>query len=71
MSEKKSKSLWDARIIRRALVDAVVKLDPNFVFTHHLGQGANLIASVLGSGSNNIAELWPSAPQGARLFIVD
>jgi potassium-transporting ATPase ATP-binding subunit len=28
MAEKKSKSLWDARIIRRALVDAVVKLDP-------------------------------------------
>jgi K+-transporting ATPase ATPase B chain len=28
MSEKKSKSLWDAKIIRRALVDAVVKLDP-------------------------------------------
>jgi K+-transporting ATPase ATPase B chain len=28
MAEKKSKSLWDARIIRRALGDAVVKLDP-------------------------------------------
>src|SRR3981189_3195628 len=28
MSDKKSKSLWDAKIIRRALVDAVVKLDP-------------------------------------------
>ncbi len=28
MSEKKSKSLWDAKIIRRAVVDAVVKLDP-------------------------------------------
>jgi potassium-transporting ATPase ATP-binding subunit len=28
MAEKKSKSLWDAKIIRRALVDAVVKLDP-------------------------------------------
>jgi K+-transporting ATPase ATPase B chain len=28
MAEKKSKSLWDARIIRRALFDAVVKLDP-------------------------------------------
>jgi K+-transporting ATPase ATPase B chain len=28
MAEKKSKSLWDARIICRALVDAVVKLDP-------------------------------------------
>src|ERR1700692_4959442 len=28
MGEKKSKSLWDARIIRRALIDAVVKLDP-------------------------------------------
>jgi len=28
MSEKKSKSLWDARIIRRALGDAIVKLDP-------------------------------------------
>jgi potassium-transporting ATPase ATP-binding subunit len=28
MSGKKSKSLWDAKIIRRALVDAVVKLDP-------------------------------------------
>jgi K+-transporting ATPase ATPase B chain len=28
MAEKKTKSLWDARIIRRALVDAVVKLDP-------------------------------------------
>src|SRR6202023_88728 len=27
MAEKKSKSLWDAKIIRRALVDAVVKLD--------------------------------------------
>ena len=27
-SGKKSKSLWDAKIIRRALVDAVVKLDP-------------------------------------------
>ena len=26
--KKKSKSLWDAKIIRRALVDAVVKLDP-------------------------------------------
>src|ERR1022692_2392157 len=28
MAEKKSKSLWDARIIRRALIDALVKLDP-------------------------------------------
>ena len=28
MAEKKSKSLWDAKIIRRAFVDAVVKLDP-------------------------------------------
>src|SRR5258708_14440505 len=28
MAEKKSKSLWDAKIIRRALVDAVGKLDP-------------------------------------------
>src|SRR6266478_1458791 len=28
MAEKKNKSLWDATIIRRALVDAVVKLDP-------------------------------------------
>ncbi len=28
MAEKKSKSLWDAKIIRRALVDSVVKLDP-------------------------------------------
>ncbi len=28
MAEKKSKNLWDAKIIRRALVDAVVKLDP-------------------------------------------
>ncbi len=28
MAEKKSKSLWDAKIIRRALVDAVLKLDP-------------------------------------------
>src|SRR4030088_3077644 len=28
MAEKKSKSLWDAKIIRRALVDAVFKLDP-------------------------------------------
>src|SRR6266481_1502248 len=28
MLDKKSKSLWDAKIIRRALVDAVVKLDP-------------------------------------------
>jgi len=28
MAEKKSRSLWDAKIIRRALVDAVVKLDP-------------------------------------------
>jgi len=28
MAEKKSKSLWDAKIIRRALGDAVVKLDP-------------------------------------------
>src|SRR5229473_4214614 len=28
MAEKKSKTLWDAKIIRRALVDAVVKLDP-------------------------------------------
>jgi len=28
MAEKKSKSLWDAKIIRRALVDAMVKLDP-------------------------------------------
>jgi K+-transporting ATPase ATPase B chain len=28
MAEKKSKSLWDAKIIRRALVDAVIKLDP-------------------------------------------
>ena len=28
MAEKKSKSLWDAKIIRRALFDAVVKLDP-------------------------------------------
>src|SRR3982074_457057 len=28
MSDKKSKSLWDAKIIRRALVDAVIKLDP-------------------------------------------
>ena len=29
MAEKKSKSLWDAKIIRRALGDAVVKLDPD------------------------------------------
>src|SRR5271169_6731245 len=28
MAEKKSKSLWDAKIIRRALLDSVVKLDP-------------------------------------------
>jgi K+-transporting ATPase ATPase B chain len=28
MAEKKSKSLWDAKIIRRALFDALVKLDP-------------------------------------------
>jgi K+-transporting ATPase ATPase B chain len=28
MAEKKNKSLWDAKIIRRALGDAVVKLDP-------------------------------------------
>ena len=28
MAEKKNKSLWDAKIIRRALVDALVKLDP-------------------------------------------
>jgi potassium-transporting ATPase ATP-binding subunit len=28
MVEKKNRSLWDAKIIRRALVDAVVKLDP-------------------------------------------
>ena len=28
MAEKKSKSLWDVKIIRRALVDALVKLDP-------------------------------------------
>jgi K+-transporting ATPase ATPase B chain len=28
MAEKKSKSLWDAKIIRRAFFDAIVKLDP-------------------------------------------
>ena len=28
MADHKSKSLWDAKIIRRALVDAIVKLDP-------------------------------------------
>src|SRR5271154_7195310 len=28
LSGKKSKSLWDGKIIRRALVDAIVKLDP-------------------------------------------
>jgi K+-transporting ATPase ATPase B chain len=28
MAEKKSKSLWDPKIIRRALFDALVKLDP-------------------------------------------
>src|SRR5580658_6853956 len=28
MADKKSKSLWDTKIIRRALVDSVVKLDP-------------------------------------------
>jgi potassium-transporting ATPase ATP-binding subunit len=28
MAEHKSKSLWDAKIIRRALADALVKLDP-------------------------------------------
>jgi len=28
MAEKKSKSLWDGKIIRRALLDSVVKLDP-------------------------------------------
>jgi K+-transporting ATPase ATPase B chain len=28
MAEKKSKSLWDAKIIQRALADALVKLDP-------------------------------------------
>ena len=28
MAEHKSRSLWDAKIIRRALVDALVKLDP-------------------------------------------
>jgi len=28
MADKKGKSLWDAKIIRRAVVDAVVKLDP-------------------------------------------
>jgi len=28
MAEQKSKSLWDAKIIQRALVDSVVKLDP-------------------------------------------
>src|ERR1700690_2447213 len=31
MAEKKSKSLWDAKFIRRALVDAVVKLDPRTI----------------------------------------
>ncbi|MGA9528711.1 MAG: potassium-transporting ATPase subunit KdpB [Terriglobales bacterium] len=28
MAEQKSRSLWDAKIIRRALIDALVKLDP-------------------------------------------
>ncbi|MFZ3343448.1 MAG: potassium-transporting ATPase subunit KdpB [Terriglobales bacterium] len=28
MAERKSKSLWDAKIMRRALVDSIVKLDP-------------------------------------------
>ncbi len=28
MSKTKSKSLWDAKIVRQALVDALVKLDP-------------------------------------------
>src|SRR5580698_4279530 len=28
VTTRKNKSLWDAKIIRRALVDAVVKLDP-------------------------------------------
>jgi potassium-transporting ATPase ATP-binding subunit len=28
MAEHKSKSLWDAKIIRRALFDSIVKLDP-------------------------------------------
>src|ERR1700674_694072 len=34
MAEKKSKSLWDAKIIRRALVDAVVKVDPRTMMTN-------------------------------------
>jgi len=28
MLEKKSKSIWDLKIVRRALLDSVVKLDP-------------------------------------------
>src|SRR6266851_5771138 len=28
MSKSKSKSLWDAKIVRQALIDAVTKLDP-------------------------------------------
>src|SRR5271163_1651440 len=28
MVEKKSKSIWDMKIVRRALLDSVVKLDP-------------------------------------------
>src|SRR3984957_866044 len=28
MAEKKNKSLWDEKIIRRALLEALVKLDP-------------------------------------------
>src|SRR5260370_1225947 len=49
MADKKSKSLWDAKIIRRALVDAVVKLDPRTMM-----ENAVMVVVEVGSVSTTV-----------------
>jgi len=71
MSAKQSKSLWDTRIVRRALIDSVIKLDPrtmmrnpvmfvvevgNAITTVLLIKGA--IAHQAGFGFNLQITLW-------------
>ena len=54
MAEHKSKSLWDAKIIRRALFDSIVKLDPRTMMKNpgdvcgRGGQRSDHVATVSG-----------------------
>ena len=58
MAEQKSKSLWDAKIIRRALVDSIVKLDPRtmmknpVMFVVEVGSVVTTLLLFRGKGSS-------------------